>query len=207
MHALVVDDVAANRDILALMLGAIGAQVALAESGPQALEKARQQRPDIVFMDIRMPGMDGVETRRRLIAEHGESTFRVVAVTASAFVHQRQQFLDAGFDDFIDKPFRAGRIYACLAEFLGVAFECAAPDDDEETADADDWRGLILPAQRRASLETAVKMHSVTQLNEQLDRLAAEDETFRPLVARLRQLVRRFDMKAVAALLAEIPHA
>ena len=207
MHALVVDDVAANRDILALMLGAIGAQVALAESGPQALEKARQQRPDIVFMDIRMPGMDGVETRRRLIAEHGESAFCVVAVTASAFVHQRQQFLDAGFDDFIDKPFRAGRIYACLAEFLGVAFERAAPDGDEETADADDWRGLILPAQRRASLETAVKMHSVTQLNEQLDRLAAEDETFRPLVARLRQLVRRFDMKAVAALLAEIPHA
>ncbi|MCC7261171.1 MAG: response regulator [Candidatus Latescibacteria bacterium] len=200
---LVVDDVAENRAMLGQMLERLGVQVYLAESGYQALEQARQQRPDIVFMDIRMPGIDGVETRRRLVAEHGAGAFKVVAVTASAFEHQRQQYLDEGFDGFIDKPVPRERLYACLAELLGVTYEyreaspAAAPRDEAEL------KRVEVPAELYQELATALKIHSVTQLEKhlpQLENLGADGVL---LAARLRALGRQYDMAAMKETLAQ----
>jgi CheY-like chemotaxis protein len=200
---LVVDDVVENRAMLGQMLERLGVQVYLAESGYQALEQARHQRPDIVFMDIRMPGIDGVETRRRLVAEHGAGAFKVVAVTASAFDHQRQQYLDEGFDAFIDKPFPRERLYACLAELLGVTYEyreaapAAAPWDEAEL------KRVEVPAALYRELATALKIHSVTQLEKhlpQLENLGADGVL---LAARLRSLGRQYDMAAMKATLAQ----
>jgi CheY-like chemotaxis protein len=66
VHALVVDDVAENRDILSALLRQMGCGVQVAAGGLEAIECVKRQVPDIVFLDIRMPGMDGRETLRRL---------------------------------------------------------------------------------------------------------------------------------------------
>jgi CheY-like chemotaxis protein len=99
IQALVVDDVETNRDILEQILVRIGVEVESVDSGFAALESARRRRPDVVFLDIRMPGMDGGETQRRLVAEHGRD-LTIIAVTASVFDHQRQAYRDAGFTGF-----------------------------------------------------------------------------------------------------------
>ena len=134
VRALVVDDVAENREILERVLKRIGVDVALAADGLEAVEAVRRREPAILFLDIRMPGIDGVETLQRIVAGHGDQAFKKVAVTASALVHQRQQYLDAGFDDHVNKPFYKEEIYAVLAKLLSVEFEYAEESTSAEGA-------------------------------------------------------------------------
>ena len=210
IRALVVDDSGPNRDVLAGMLKAVGAEVEVAENGLEALEQARRVRPDIVFMDIRMPVMDGVEARKRLVEEHGEGTLKIVAVTASVFEHQRQLYLEQGFDDFIDKPLRIERIYGSIAELLGIEESAAKPEVEPEVeveaADARgaDWRDLTLPAELASGLEMAVKMHSITELNKYIDALEDLGAEEQSLAAHLRELIRKFDMRAIRDVLVEL---
>ncbi len=203
VHALVVDDVATNRDILSQMLTRIGVEVETAESGLQALEQVRQRRPDIVFMDFRMPRMDGVETRRRLVAEHGAMV--IVAVSASVFEHQRQGYVEAGFDGFIDKPLRAEQVYACLARLLNATFtyESLSVEPEEPTVDPGD---LVLPEPLYRSLKEAVEGHSVTELRKCLDELEALDGAERQLAVHLRRLSQQYDMEAILTTLSEVRH-
>ena len=86
-RVLIVDDVSTNREILAQMLARIGVQVRQTDSGAGALAAVRQERPDLVLMDIHMPGLDGVETLRRLRQEHG--SLPVAAISASVMEHER----------------------------------------------------------------------------------------------------------------------
>ena len=121
VRALVVDDIPENREVLATMLTEIGCEVVLAEHGRQAVEVVRVSRPQIVFMDIRMPEFDGIEATRRIAAEF--EGVKIVATSASALTHERDRVLKAGCDDFVAKPFRAERIYGCLHHLLGVDFD------------------------------------------------------------------------------------
>ncbi|MCC7261409.1 MAG: response regulator [Candidatus Latescibacteria bacterium] len=198
-HILVVDDVATNREILAQILEGLGAQVRQADSGMAAIEAARAERPELVFMDIRMEGMDGVEALRRLRAEHG--VLPVVAISASVLTHERQDYLEAGFDAFIEKPFRLEALYACLEQVLGAEYEYSRT---EVVPAAVDFAGLRLPASLRQQLRQAAKMHNVTQVKqglEELRQLGAREEA---LAAHLGDLVQRFEMPSVLDLLERI---
>ena len=133
VRALVADDVVENRHILAQLLEGIGVEVGLAVDGRDAVESAIRGALDIVFMDIRMPEMDGMEATRQLRQHHETTALKIVAVSASTFEHERQEYLAAGFDAFIGKPVRAAQLYGCLADLLGVEFEF---DQEHHTAEA-----------------------------------------------------------------------
>src|SRR6185436_8918197 len=124
-RVLVVDDVLQNREVLSQMLGGIGCDVRLAEDGAQALEAIRAERPDVVFMDIRMPELGGPEVARRVFEEFGRCQMKLVAISASVFEHEQQGYLAAGFDAFIGKPFRFEEVYDCLQRLLHVQFSYA----------------------------------------------------------------------------------
>lgn len=113
VRALVVDDVETNRDVLGLFLSDIGVEVEKAENGLRALECVRQQMPDIIFLDILMPELDGPGTVEQLFAEYGTDATKIVAVSASVFDHQRKNYMDMGFNHFIDKPVRSATVYQC----------------------------------------------------------------------------------------------
>ena len=208
VHALIVDDVAENREVLEWALTRIGVEVTSASGGLAAIEAVRQRELDIVFLDIRMPGIDGVETMRRLVDEHGPKAFKKVAVTASALVHQRQQYLDAGFEEYINKPFHKEEVYIVLKRLLGVEFEYGeeAPVEKEDGAEAS-LEGVVLPRGIHAQMVESVGMHNITGLNKGLEELEREGEPYQRVVLRLRKLARTYDMKALGALLEEIPHA
>ena len=208
VQALVVDDIAENRDVLSQILTCAGVEVDLAKNGEDALARVRQRLPDIVFMDIRMPGLDGSETRRQLIAEHGADTCKIVAVTASALTHQQQQYLDEGFDCFIDKPFRSERIFSCLNELLGVEFEHDPLAANLAAAHRDHTlENIALPEAIRSGLVEAVRIHSITQLYQQLDTLEAVGRDEQRLATHLRLMVRRFDMKGIKNIVVKLPVA
>ena len=104
---MIVDDVATNREILAQVLERIGVQVRQVDSGAAALEAVEQERPDLVFMDIRMPGMDGAEALWRLRQQSGPR-LPVVAISASVLAHEQQRYLQSGFDGFSGQALPAG---------------------------------------------------------------------------------------------------
>lgn len=103
---LVADDAEVNRDLLIAMLAPLPARFEAAAGGAEVLERVRGQRFDLIFIDLRMPGMDGFETVRRVrTMPHGRGV-PIVAVTGDAFSVERHCFADAGFDDVLHKPIR-----------------------------------------------------------------------------------------------------
>jgi len=123
VKALVVDDAIDNRRLLSLVLRNAGIEIMEAESGKEALERLDDFEPHIIFMDRRMPVMNGEETVKAIIKQYGSDRFKIVAITASAFDHQRKNFKLLGYDDYIVKPFRVSHIYDCIKKLLDVEFE------------------------------------------------------------------------------------
>jgi two-component system cell cycle response regulator len=101
---LIVDDIEANRRLLQAKLEAQYHSVILASNGPQAIEMARTHDPEIILLDVMMPGMDGYEVCRRLKADPVTSHIPVVMVTALSDAEDRVRGLDAGAEDFLTKP-------------------------------------------------------------------------------------------------------
>jgi PAS domain S-box-containing protein len=105
MNILVVEDSDINRKLAVNMLRKFGYASEVAEDGAQAVEKVRGGRFDLVFMDLQMPVMDGLEATREILAMLPASRRpRIVAMTANAMPQDRQRCLDAGMDDYIAKP-------------------------------------------------------------------------------------------------------
>jgi putative two-component system response regulator len=101
---LVVDDESSNRKLLGMMLRAEGHIALDAADGEDALEKARTQAPDLVLLDIMMPGMDGYEVARRLKADPATASVPIVMVTALDDRESRLRGLEAGAEEFVTKP-------------------------------------------------------------------------------------------------------
>ncbi len=113
-RVLVVDDVPANLRLLEAKLRAEYFEVALAASGPEALALSTAWAPDVILLDIMMPGMDGYEVCRRLKAQPATAHIPVVMVTALTEQAERVRGLEAGADDFISKPVDTALLFARL---------------------------------------------------------------------------------------------
>jgi len=117
---LVVDDVADNVEILQLRLESQGYEVATATDGEAALEAIRDQRPDLVLLDIMMPKLDGIATVKALKADPGLSFIPVILVTARADSKDVVAGLEAGADDYLTKPVDQAALMARVRAMLRI---------------------------------------------------------------------------------------
>ncbi|MES2127519.1 MAG: response regulator [Pseudomonadota bacterium] len=120
---LVVDDIDDGRKLLVGLLAPLGFKVSEVADGESALALIARERPDLVFMDWRMPGLDGLEATRRLRADPTQYQPRVVMLTASAFEEERQEALAAGADAFLRKPIEHDKLFQVLEQQLGLQFQ------------------------------------------------------------------------------------
>jgi CheY-like chemotaxis protein len=120
--ALVVDDNAVNRHIMASLLESAGLDVITAAGGLEAVEHARRFVPDVILMDRRMRDIDGFEATRRIHADPATARIPVIAVSASTFSDSHEAARQAGCIDFIPKPVRAEVLYGLLRRHLGLTF-------------------------------------------------------------------------------------
>ncbi|MCG6204805.1 PAS domain S-box protein [Rhodopseudomonas sp. HC1] len=121
---LVVDDVEMNRDLCRTMLCRAGHQVDLADSGSTAIAMTSSRVYDLIFMDVQMGEMDGLEATRRIRARGvGPSTVPIIALTANVLPEQVARYKAAGMDDHLGKPINRVELLACVARWIdgGVA--------------------------------------------------------------------------------------
>jgi CheY-like chemotaxis protein len=115
---LLVEDNEMNRDMLSRRLLKNGYEVVLAMDGGEGLAKARAESPDLILMDMSLPGLDGWEATRQLKAEPGTRGIPVIALTAHAMAGDRQKALSAGCDDFDTKPVELPRLLTKIQALL-----------------------------------------------------------------------------------------
>lgn len=124
-NILVVDNNPEHQFLLSQLLKSVNFQVDVADNGKQAFDKWQNNKFHLIFMDIRMPELNGVETtkliRDRERAKNLPPT-PIIALSANVFEHNRETMFSAGCNDFINKPFRESELFNKLTEHLGVAY-------------------------------------------------------------------------------------
>ena len=195
---LVADDDASGRRLLAGLLEPLGFAVEEADDGLEAIAAWERWRPQLIWMDIRMPNLDGREATRRIKTAPGGAETKIVALTASSFEEERAEILAAGCDDFLRKPYRAATLLGLLEKHLGARYlrgEAGAateraPDDD---ALADALRPL--PDELLARLAAAAVRAEMGEIDRLIGEVAGRNP---PAAARLRALADDFDYASIA---------
>jgi signal transduction histidine kinase/ligand-binding sensor domain-containing protein/CheY-like chemotaxis protein len=177
---LIVDDERENWMMLERVLQDAGLRVRVAEDGAQGVEIFRAWRPHFIWMDVRMPVMDGMEATRRIRELEGGGEVKIVAITASAYASERETVMAAGMDDFLLKPCRRREIFECLTRHLGVryVFEDGVSASDEPEMLA------ALPENLRAELAEALILLDSRRIAETIDRISEHDAELGRLLAR-----------------------
>jgi polar amino acid transport system substrate-binding protein len=156
---LIAEDHAASRELLAQVLRAMGCEVRAVEDGAAAIAACAQRRPDLVWMDIDMPGTDGLAATRAIRAQAAPPPV-IVALTAAAFDADRQRILASGCDEVMNKPYREEELFGTMERLLGIRFVWTEPAPERPAAEVhgpDLRAGLAaLPAADRESLRAAV---------------------------------------------------
>ena len=116
-QVLVVEDNERNMKLFRDVLHASGYRTLEASTGERAVELVFEHRPDLVLMDIQLPGIDGVEALDRLRADERSSSVPVLALTAQAMEGDRERFLAAGFDGYLSKPVNIAELVATVKRY------------------------------------------------------------------------------------------
>jgi Amt family ammonium transporter len=172
---LIVEDQADNRLLLRKLLTPLGFDLQDAVNGEEAIEIFNKWHPHLIFMDIRMPVMNGLEATRQIKQSDAGKQTIIVALTAHALEDERQEILTAGCDDFIRKPYKDTEIFDALTKHLDVRFEY----EGESTPVADEIMPLTatalakLPTDMRNNLEQALVRLDTNQIKETIESIRA----------------------------------
>jgi two-component system sensor histidine kinase/response regulator len=211
---LVADDQEETRILMARMLEPLGFQVLGAADGAEALWIWRTWAPHLVWMDMRMPRLDGYEATRRIRSSErrsdpgavvpltGRPRCAIVALTASAFEHDQTAIRAAGCDDFVSKPFQLPTILDKLVRHLGVRFRYEDSEMPQPlTAGLTAERLQSLPAEWVEKLSLASALGDDLAAHRVVDRISQRDA---PLGLELRKIVKRFQFEELAGFLKEV---
>jgi CheY-like chemotaxis protein len=184
---LIVEDQQENWMVLERLLQNAGFRVRVAQNGALGVKEYREWRPQFIWMDLRMPAMDGVEAARRIRACEGGDEVKIAAVTASGYVSERSEILAAGMDDYIRKPYRPAEIFECMARHLGVRYQITggtAGWDREPIGELRSEEISALPDDLRRELRDALLMLHPVHISTAIERISQENPTLGLILAR-----------------------
>jgi CheY-like chemotaxis protein len=115
---LIAEDHEVLLDLLEGFLQSQGYRTATARNGLQVMEQARALSPDIILMDIQMPGMDGIEAARRLRQDEVTAGIPIIAITALAMTGDKERILESGIDEYLGKPVKFERLAQVIGKCL-----------------------------------------------------------------------------------------
>ncbi len=195
---LIVDDKLENRLLLNKLLQSVGFEVLEAVNGQEAVELHKQWQPHLIWMDVLMPVLDGLEATRRIKASEKGRTTPVIAISASAFEEERALVLAAGCNDFVRKPFKEIEIFDAMSKHMGVRYSYDEIQSKTTTASPENQIGEVLTPDNLADisdellaeLERAamtLQVESINQIIEQIrEKNVAVGEAFKVLAKEFR---------------------
>jgi len=203
---LIVDDNAENRAMLYDLLAPLGFDVTEASNGQEGIEQAKAMHPDVILMDLVMPGMDGFEATRRIRKfeirkPKAEIRPVILGISASTFEEDREKSLEAGCDDFIPKPINADDVLEKLQQHLSLEWVYAEvkPRADE----AGEAPASIVPPssdELEALMELAIR-GDIRGVQQRADELVQREPRLKPFATELNQLAKRFRINEIRELL------
>jgi signal transduction histidine kinase/FixJ family two-component response regulator len=204
---LVADDRWTNRQFVVKLLTPLGFELKEAENGQQAIEIWQDWHPHLIWMDMRMPVLDGYDATQRIKAHlEGQATV-IIALTASVFEEERDIVLARGCDDFVRKPVKEHVIFDKLAEHLGIVFvyedtqPVVAPI--AERAPLTPAALAVMPPEWLLSLQQAATIARPSTILSLLRQIPPESA---PLAAELKRMVQQYQFEAIIQLVDRTLH-
>jgi signal transduction histidine kinase/CheY-like chemotaxis protein len=204
--ALIVDDVKENQDVLASVLTDIGIKTILANDGKEAIEKVDEESPDIIFMDMQMPVMRGEEAVKKIRQKYGHEKYKIIAITASVFDQRAKIYLDMGCDQFISKPFQIEQIFDSIKILLGVEFEYANDEEEENNSHKPNFilENILIPISLHRKFMDSIEVCNITELEKNIEEMGLINEDCSKLKDHLRVILRDYDIDGIKDILDDI---
>lgn len=206
---LIADDTASNRELMSEAMRSAGLQVICAADGEEAVQMAMAERPELIFMDIKMPRKDGATAARELKALSGFSSIPIIAVTASTSARE-QRDMGSLFDGFINKPVSLVRLFSEAGKFLKHGLEAQPVVNEELKLPPEAFEQLSEPwklvdsisrvfMDRLNELEGGIAVDEALKFSEALKQLSVK-HSFNHLtleVEKLKMCIEKFDLPGV----------
>ncbi|XOV72907.1 MAG: ATP-binding protein [Verrucomicrobiota bacterium] len=204
-RALIIDDVAENREVLSRILSDMGAEVSTAENGLMGLEFLETESFDVVFLDIRMPGMDGFQVIDEIRSRpEPVSRLKTIAISASTFSHDEAAYQESGFDAFISKHFLIEDLMTCLKAQLNLKFIAISGPDENQWSESHPLPEL--PDTLLSELGEAAETYQTTELKELLEEVRKVGPEAAAFADYLNELAGNFNMKQFVTILKRHDH-
>jgi signal transduction histidine kinase/CheY-like chemotaxis protein len=160
---LIVEDEADNRLLIQRLLESVGFTVREAVNGEEAIQQYQDWQPQLIWMDMRMPVMDGYEATRRIRALPGGKEVKILALTASVFKEQEGKIIEAGCDAVLHKPYNEAEIFTAIAEHLELQY---AYEETSETLNKQDVSKPVVEDLQRLPDEWLDELLSAARLGD-----------------------------------------
>ena len=204
---LIAEDKLENRLLLRSLLEPLGFDLREAVNGQETVEQYKDWHPHLIWMDIRMPVMNGLEATRIIKENEEGNNIKIVALTAHALEEERLEILAAGCDDFIRKPYRDTEIFDALGKHLGVRFlyskEVASATADQETT-LDEEQLQKIPADLIEKLQEATLLLDKEQCLQVAGMISDHNHE---LGKQLRRMVEELQYKQILTILDNLTEA
>ncbi|HHP7230684.1 MAG TPA: ATP-binding protein [Xenococcaceae cyanobacterium] len=197
----VVDDQETNRQLLVKLLQSVGFEIRTASNGQEAIALWQAWQPHLIWMDMRMPILDGYAATRYIKNQPQGNQTIIIALTASAFEEQRGKVLSAGCDDFVGKPFAEPVIFDKLTQHLGVKYLYETQSDSitlkSSQNKANSLDLSILPEALIIQLQEAAIAVDAAQIEQLLTSIATHERHISQGIA---EMVRNYDFDGIIEL-------
>lgn len=197
---LIVDDRQTNRWALMKLLQSVGFEPRTANNGVDAIALWQDWQPDLIWMDIRMPVMDGYEATKTIKSHPQGKETVIIALTASAFEEQREKMFQAGCDDFVAKPFSTQIIFAKLTQHLRVKFIYESEVMTQTTKSVKEKKPLSSKDLKFLAPELVSKIHyaAIAVDAEQIEKLVTQIPPSQEyIVQEIKKMLKQYDFDAI----------
>lgn len=201
---LIVDDISSNRQVLIQLLSPLGFDIKEAVNGDEAVSLCKDWRPHLIWMDIRMPKLNGYEATRQIKnLPYGRDAI-VIAISASAFEDKKVEALAAGCDDFVAKPFKESEIFELMRKYLGLRYiyedvSQYNSSQEKENQELTDQMLGELPTEWKRKMRQAITHLDLDQIKILIEQVHEQDKK---LAAAIQKRIDQFDYEKILSLLA-----
>jgi CheY-like chemotaxis protein len=178
----------------------VGIETFVATNGKEGIEKIQETMPDIIFLDMRMPVMDGEETLKEIKRLFAVKQFKIIAYTAFAFDHLEDNYRKLGCDDYISKPFLSEKIFEILIRLLNIEFEYEEKRDHVDFS----FDNIPITDELLDEIKKTAKSYNISKLETLFAELERLDEGCDALVEALEGYLNNYDIDGMLEFLDKI---